>query len=142
MTFQVPRYEWVRFLQKMRDSLEVNGKGLILMVAPHGRFHDLCHSVNPNYSQSREVTERLDELNISYTVHNVLSKYEDSNLKTFTNVINLFVIDDCYTKEEFEALSPEQLAAIHDKMNAFIAASKNNRGNYELITEEEYIVLK
>ncbi len=122
----------------MYDSLQ--GTALIVQVAPRGSYHTICHSVNPNYSHSKRVTERLDALHIKYHVIPVPCKYQETNEESFKQMMHLFVVADCYTAQEFNQLSKEEQAAVHEKINRFIPTCKTSDGTYELVEDEDYIV--
>lgn len=137
--YHIDRNKWSSCLQKIHDSLI--GVALIVIVAPQGTYHELCHSINPNYAQSKEVTRRLDELKISYTVTHTVSKVDVANFEDFKQLVYLFVIADCYTTTEFTYLSNKEQASVYDKIDHFLPLCKKSDGRFELVAEDDYIVV-
>lgn len=138
--YHVPQKEWAPYLKKMHSLLNPNGKGLVVMVAPTGKWHALRSSINPNYSCSAQVEKALQQENISYELVPNQSVFKIENYEDFRALVRLFTIDDCYLPEEYNDLTVAEKKAIDDKIDAFISNCEQPDGSYVFIDEDVYIV--
>lgn len=139
--YHVPHPEWGAFLKKLYGSLRSDGKGLILMVAPKGKWHELRSSINPNYSNSDKVEKALKEQGISYDLIPVQSVFRVENYEDFRALVRLFTIDDCYLPDEYQSLSDNERKLIDQRIEDYIATCKQSDGSYEFMDEDMYISL-
>jgi len=138
----VPRHQWMIFLRKMHDAIAPGGKGLVAMVAPKGKLHALRSSINPDYSNSRQVEEMLKQLNISYQLIPTQSVFRVHNYSDFRALVRLFTLDDCYLPEEYAALSDAEKASIDQKIEECITLCKQPDGSFEFSDEDAYILIQ
>lgn len=139
--YHVPQKEWAPFLKKMHGLLNPNGKGLVLMVAPTGKWHALRSSINPHYSCSSQVEKALQQENIAYELMPIQSVFKVEDYEDFRALVRLFTIEDCYLPEEYSALTVAEKKAIDDRIDAFISNCEQPDGSYIFMDEDMYIVL-
>lgn len=139
--YHLSRNHWDSYLRKMYDSIRIKGKGLVALIAPRGDWHGLRVSINPNHATSRDVEYVLKEQKTTYEIFPIVSSFQVSRYLDFKRLLRLFTIDDCFTEEEFKALSEEEKNVIDDKIEAFIAQCKQQDGSYILICEDDYFIL-
>ncbi len=139
--YHVPRAQWVPFLEKLNGSICLGGKGLVLMVAPKGKWHELRSSLNPDYANSDGVERALKELHISYELVPVQSVFKVQNYEDFRALVRLFTLDDCYLPEEYFALSARDREEIEQKIDEYVVTCRQSDGSYEFYDEDVYITM-
>lgn len=139
--YYIPHPEWASFLGKMHGLIRSGGRGIVLMVAPEGKWHALRSSINPEYSHSGIAEKALKELDISYDLIPVQSVFKVPNYDDFRALLRLFTIDDCFLPEAYQALSDSEKEQIDQKIDDYIADCLQPDGSYEFIDEDVYIVM-
>ncbi len=140
--YHVPRPQWTSFLKKMHEVIASGGRGLVAMVAPKGKFHELRSSINPDYSNSSQVEQSLKQLGISYELFPVQSIFKVSNYADFRALVRLFTLDDCFLPEEYTELDDSVKVSIDQKIEAYIAMCKQPDGSFEFLDEDVYILMQ
>lgn len=139
--YHVPHSDWTAFLKKLYGSLCFGGKGVIAMVHPKGRWHELRSSLNPDYSNSDKVEKILKEQKIPYDLIPVQSTFRVKEYNDFRALVRLFTIDDCYLPEEYQALNALEKNLIDQKIDEYIATCKKSDDSYEFFDEDVYILI-
>ncbi len=139
--YHVPYTEWASFLKKLYGSIRSGGKGLISMVAPKGKWHELRSSLNPNYSNSDKVEKALKEQGISYDLIPIQSIFRVKNYEDFRALVRLFTLDDCYFPDEYQSLSDHEKELIDQRIEKYIVTCKQSDDSYEFIDEDAYILI-
>ena len=97
--YHVPQSQWSMFVKKILKLLAKKGNALFTLVATRGKFHALCEQVNHKYSNSQLLTSILKEIGVDYKTSKVISSYFHKDVQDFTNLLRMFVIDDCFLSE-------------------------------------------
>ncbi len=139
--YHVPQEEWRLFLKKMVQMIGLDGKAVITMNTPTGKFHGLCDSINPDYRHSRKVESVLQDLQISYDLIPIQSCFTVQNYDDFRALIRLFALEDCFYPHEYLALSDCDKACIEQKIEEYVAACLQPDNSYEFYAEEAHIVI-
>ncbi len=139
--YHVSQSNWPSFLDKMKNLLSHDGVAMVTMVAPNGQFHELCYSIKQNYSNSAEVIKCVHTKGYAFRSSRVKSIYKFNNKKKILSLMKLFVIDDCFTPEEYKLISPKQKKLIEQKIENFVDKNKKNDNRYEFTLEEDYITI-
>lgn len=140
--YHIPQRNWKKFVQKMRHLLTKNGRALVVIIGDRGEFHELCKTINPNYSHSKVLQTVLEEADFLYKIAKVSAAYFHKDFKEFIDLLKIFVLDDCFLPEEYASLSEKQKIAINEKILHFAEGCyREDLGLYVLKTEEDYIEL-
>lgn len=139
--YHIPQHEWVSYLKKMHQTINAGGKGIVTLVAPRGKWHELRASINPEYSNSGKVEKVLKELNIPYELTAHQSVFKVENYEDFRALAHVFVIDDCYLPHEYSKLSDSEKLIIEQKIEDFITTCRQPDGSYLFVDEDDYIVM-
>lgn len=129
------------FLLNLINLIKEGGLAIIAMVAPRGQFHQLCKTINSEYTNSYKIMNLLNELGIDYKTYSSICYYATTNEKYFTKLVKMFAIDDCFTPIEYQKLSRYKKTKIQEKIEHFIKINKNKAGKFKFLTEEDYIVI-
>ncbi len=139
--YHLDRKDWAFFLNKINQSLSSGGKALVVLVAPRGSWHDLRASICSSYSCSSEAEKVLKKLNIFYRTFPVRSSFKSFRYEDFHRVVSLFTIDDCFLPKKFIELSRGEKQNIYGKIEEFISTCKKDNGVYELVCEDDFIII-
>lgn len=138
--YYVPHEDWPACLKKMKSALTPTGKALLLIMGARGHWHDLCHSINPRYSNGELVKRNLKNLQIPYNVTSYAALLKSSDFEKVRELVRLYTICDCFTPEQYEGLSEGEKAAIDVKIDRFIDSCKKTDGNYLIYFDTDYIL--
>ncbi len=139
--YHIARKDWAFFLKTIYRSLSPGGRGLVVLVAPRGDWHKLRTSICSRYSSSFEAEKVLKKLKIFHKTFPVRSIFKSFRYEDFRRVVTLFTIDDCFLPEKFLELSDEKKQIIYKKIEDFILSCKKDSGLYELVCEDDFIVI-
>lgn len=140
--YYIPQADWASCLKKMHDAIRPHGKGLILMMGTSGHWHELCTSINPDYSNGDLTVRTLKELNISYKRTSLTSLLRSNNIEDVRQIVRIYSIIDCFTPQQFDALSKEEQDLIYTKIDSFIETCLRPDGYYEVYFDNDYIILQ
>lgn len=134
---------WPKFIEKMYKMLNVNGICIIVHVSNNGEMHELRESINPGYNNSKKIVDIIKDLKYNLNIIPIDSilntKEEDYN--NFKFLIELFTIDDCFTKEKFDNLTFSEKNDIYDKINNYLSLLKCNN-KYSTNFKSDMIIIK
>jgi len=139
--YYVKRDQWDYFLKKIYDSIEPNGKALIVLLAPRGGWADLHLAIKSDYLNSKEIELALNRQGIQYEISFVQSFFKFPKRKGFEKIVKAFTIDNCFAPEAFNQLTNDKKTYIYKKIDEYIDRCKKLDGSYETIWEDGYIVL-
>jgi len=140
--YHVPQNYWSVFIQKILKLLSKKGKALLTLVAARGQFHDLCDQINHNYSNSQVLKSILKEIGVDYKTSKIRSSYFYKDVQEITNLLKMFVIDDCFLPEEYASLPDREVIAIDQRIAKFVDNCYDQEKNlYTFQIDEDYLQL-
>lgn len=139
--YHVEKENWPMFVKKIHNLLENGGKAIIALVAPRGSFHNLCFSINKNYSNSATLFPVFELMKIFYEIEKVSCLYRTNDFEHLHKLISIFAIDDCFTPAEYKILSKNEKCLIGKKIEEFVGRCKKTSGVYEFFSEEDYLII-
>lgn len=132
---------WENVVLKMKNQLDENGKGVIIMISDSGRFHDLLFSLNENYSNSKKVKDILNKNNIKYNLIKYNTTFRTNDYDRFKCLLKLFVIDDCFSPEEYKNFDEDKKNYIEEKINEYIKTCKID-DEYIYVEDDDFIIIE
>ncbi len=140
--YHVPQNDWSVFIDKIIQLLSPKGRALLTLVAPRGEFHHLCNQINDKYSNSQVLQARLNDIGLKYKISKVRNSYFYKSIYEITNLLRMFVIDDCFLPEEYSSLGQDKIVAIDQQIGKFVdKCYESEKDIYTFEIEEDYIEL-
>lgn len=139
--YHIDLKKWPAFLDKLYKSINANGKGLVIMMAPRGRFHEECLKLNPEYPHSKQGIEYLQSHKIPHKIKKVKVSLKTRSFQDMFTVLRFFLFEDCFTPETYKALTPERLKEIDAAITQFVNDCLTGESTYELQYDEDHILI-
>lgn len=142
--YHIEQDKWNTFLNKFYQTIEDEGKGMLVLLAPKGKWYDFEVSLNPNKSipNSDLILKNLNNMDIPYEITSMPCSFKTKDYNSFRNLVQLFTIGNCFPTDEFNHFSSEKKQLIAKAIDTFIEREcKRGDGSYELCWEDSYVIL-
>jgi 2-polyprenyl-3-methyl-5-hydroxy-6-metoxy-1,4-benzoquinol methylase len=143
--YHIDRNDWKQMIMKMNSEINRENDGIcvIIMVSDNGRFHDVLSYFNKDYSNSYYVKKILEDNNVKYDIVKYQTTFRTSDRMRFLSLIKLFVIDNCFSPDEYASFDDEHKKYIDDHINKYVDLSYDCDSNeYIYIENDDMILIK
>lgn len=140
--YHVPITEWGGFIDKMIDSLEPEGMALIVMGAPRGHHFSFRKTFNSDCVHSGFVIDYLKSRGSSFRVIEHTDHYTTETCEEMNRLCHFSIYESCFTQDEYDALSPDELSRIDAEILDFANEQKTPAGTYFWTYEADFIVVE
>ncbi len=137
--YKMSQAEISKFIGKILQHLKPGGSCLLAFIAPRGKNHELHSAFNPDYPNSNFVIHALEQHSVDYTKIAAVNDFTVGSYADALTIVKFFVYEDCITPDILADHTEAQKAELMDKIETFVACTKNG-SHYPLQQEEDYFI--
>jgi SAM-dependent methyltransferase len=141
MLYHVPQLEWPIVINKMDKLRKKGGRIAVTLVADHGPWYSFKKRFNKLTVHAGLLKNVLDNLNISYKTIPVTSSVRTRNPIQLKELVNVFAIGDNITPQMYASMTFEEKINLDQQLESIIEECKVRKNYYELVMEDECLVI-
>jgi SAM-dependent methyltransferase len=135
--------EMKSFIDKLQSLVKPGGYCFIALIAPRGRNHNFHIQLNPEYVNSSQIINILEEDNIPFErIEATAHRFITNSRYPMECLLKFLAVENCFAKQS-ASLGDEVIGKINRVVDEALVEAKvsGSDDNYVFAQEDEYVVI-
>lgn len=141
MMYHVPLDTWGPFIERLLSFALPGGYCVIALGAPRGQSYEMHRDFTSHIIESSLVTRILNDKQIQFDLIQTENSFSAVTLEEMVTLCRFFVLEDCLTREQLDALSEDEARALDAKIRAHAEGCRGADGGYRLEQADDIILI-
>lgn len=137
--YHMNKNEMSLFIDKLLSLVSPGGYCFIALMAPRGQNHRFHNEFNPDYVNSNQIIELLNDRQRSHERIEAQNSFKANDISSMRNLLRFFAVEDCQTKST-KNFNDDEIKQMESKVEQQAEECKTDK-DFVLQQEEDYFII-